>query len=894
MIARGTGRRRATGLLLTLLFAAPAAAQQPPRADHEPRAMVVAARAAAAPVIDGTLTDEAWAVATPVSGFTQLDPDEGLPATERTEIRMLYDDVSLYVAARMFDSEPDRVARRLSRRDESPDADRISVYLDTMHDHKTGFMFQVSASGVQRDQVLFNDSWTDQTWDGVWDSAVSNDGEGWCAEMRIPLSQLRFAGGDRQTWGVNVERYIQRKNETAWLELVPKNENGLASRMAHFTGIDGVQPKRHLELLPYTAARTEFIAPDDEDNPFNDGSRTLASAGLDLKYGVTSNLTLNAAVNPDFGQVEVDPAVVNLSAFETFFEEKRPFFLEGSQLFGNFGQGGSNSFWGFNTSDPQIFYSRRIGRAPQLSGSGDFVSAPAATTILAATKLTGKTSSGWSIGFLDAVTDRETARVVDDGVSSRADVEPFTNYAVVRLRRDIGRRGGAGLLMTTVNRRLDSSKLREGLASRAYVAGGEAYYFFDDRLDWVTTGKFSVSHVSGTPTVIEKAQKASARYLQRPDAPHVTFDPARTSLTGFAGRINLNKNSGLRTINAAFWGVSPGFESNDLGFHGTGDRAGAHVVFFTRNVTPGNTVRSRSWWIAKAWTWNFNRELQSDTIASNAFVTFVNYWTLGGGGNFNRRVLDDRLTRGGPSATLPANVFWNVNFGTDSRRALSANGFANGNNSESGAWRRTLGLTLNLKPSPMLTVSTGPQYSSSYTVAQYIDQFEDATAMEVYGGRYVFGEIDQKQLTLTTRVNVIFSPRHSLQVFTQPLIASGRYSNFKELARPRSYDFLEYADEGRSLSYNAADDEFTADPDGIGPAPALTFDNPDFSLKSLRLSAVFRWELKPGSALFAVWTRQQEDEAYPGTFALGRDTKALLTAAGDDVFLVKIAYWIGR
>jgi hypothetical protein len=887
-------------LVLTLL-ASPADAQPPgpstllrPAMGHEPRAAVRAFRAATPPVIDGRLTDEPWGLTTPVSGFTQLDPDEGRPATEQTEIRMLYDDDALYIGARMFDSQPELVARRLSKRDEYPDADRVSIYLDTMHDHQTGFVFHVSASGVQRDQVLYNDSWTDQTWDGVWHSAVSTDEQGWVAELRIPLSQLRFAAGDRPTWGLNVERFVHRKNETTWLELVRKGENGIASRMAHFTGMDSMRPKRHLELLPYTAARAEFIAPEETGDPFNDGSRMLASGGLDLKYGVTSNLTLNAAINPDFGQVEVDPAVVNLSAFETFFEEKRPFFLEGSQLFGNFGQGGSNSFWGFNTSDPQIFYSRRIGRAPQLSGSGDYVSAPGATTILGAAKLTGKTSSGWSIGLLDALTDHETARIVDEGLSSRADAEPLTNYTVVRLRRDIGRRGGTGMMLTAVNRRLNSTKLQEGLVGQAYVLGGEGYYFFDDRQDWVTTGKLSVSYITGTSTVIEKAQKTSARYFQRPDAPQVSFDPNRTSLSGFAGRINLNKNSGLRTINAAFWGVSPGFESNDLGFHGTGDRAGAHVVFFTRNVTPGTIVRSRSWWVAKSWTWNFNRELQADGYHGNAFFTFVNYWNAGGGFNYRRRVLDDRLTRGGPSATNPSGWGTFGNLSTDSRKWLSVNIFANGGTNESGNWNRNMGLNFNLKPSPMLTISTGPNYSTSYTVAQYVKQVEDATSVDMYGHRYVFGEIAQKQLTLTTRVNVIFSPTHSLQVFTQPLIASGTYSNFKELAQPRTFDFLEYGAPGSSLTYDASEEEYTADPDAGGAAPPITFDNPDFSLRSLRLSAVFRWEMKPGSALFLVWTRQQQDEAYPGTFAVGRDTKALFAAQGDDVVMIKIAYWIGR
>ncbi|MCC7415523.1 MAG: carbohydrate binding family 9 domain-containing protein [Acidobacteria bacterium] len=882
------------GWTLGAVLAASPGAPQPLAAGHEPRASLSAARAAAPPVIDGRLTDEQWAMAVPLSGFTQQDPDEGQPATANTEVRVLYDDDSLYIAVRMFDDDPARVSTRLSKRDEEPDADRISIYLDPMHDHQTGFVFSVSASGVQRDQVLYNDSWTDGTWDAVWDSGASVDAQGWCAEVRIPLSQLRFTAAPRQTWGMNVERFIRRKNETDWLELVRKSESGVASRMAHLSGVDGIAPKRHLELRPYTAARSELIAPEDGGDPFNDGSRMFASGGLDLKYGLTSALTLNATFNPDFGQVEVDPAVVNLSAFETFFEEKRPFFLEGSQVFGSFGQGGANSFWGFNASDPQIFYSRRIGRAPHLSADADYEDAPAAATILAAAKLTGKTARGWSVGLLEAMTDRETAGTMTGGVRGREEVEPLTNFTVARIQRDIGRRGGAGMLFTSVTRRLTSAALIETLTRQAYVAGGDAYWYLDDRQDWVATGKFSISHLRGSAAAIARAQKASARYFQRPDAPQVSLDERRTSLSGFAGRINLNKNAGLRTINVALWGVSPGFESNDLGFHGTGDRAGAHIVWFNRNVTPGRIVRSRSWWIAKAYAWNFNRELQYDAVTGRVSFTFLNYWQAGGGGSVSRQTMDDRLTRGGPSTISPERFAANGDLGSDQRRPVSLNLFANGSRARAGSWTANWGTTITLKPSSKLYISTGPQYNGAYSVAQYIDEIDDATAVDTYGHRYVFGEIDQTQLTLTTRVNVTFSGKQALQIFAQPLIASGRYTHFKEVAQPRTYDFVEFAAPGRSLVYDAAAGRYTADPDDAGEAPGFVFDNPDFSLKSLRLSAVYRWELKPGSTLYLVWTREQEDKSNPGTFALGRDAKVLFKAPGDDVFLVKVAYWIGR
>ena len=568
------------------------------------------------PIIDGRLNDEVWGQAQPASGFTQRDPQEGAPATERTEIRFLYDDEALYIAARLDDSEPHLISRRLSRRDNSADADLLSVYLDPMHDHLTGAVFRVSASNVQQDAILYNDTWSDGSWDAVWDSQTFVDDRGWSVEMRIPLSQLRFPASERHTWGVNVERFIRRKNEYDWLHMVPKDETGVVSRMQHLSGLDGLRPRRTLELLPYAAARAEFVEPRRVGNPFNDGSRSFGSAGLDVKWGLTSNLTLNGTLNPDFGQVEVDPAVVNLSAFETFFEERRPFFLEGSQIFGSFGTTGSNSYWGFNTSDPSIFYSRRIGRTPQLSASGDFVDPPTATTILGAAKMTGKTSGGWSIGVLDAVTDRELARTHTGGLGGRAAVEPFTNYLVARVQRDLGRRAGAGFMTTAVNRRLDTPGFHDALADQAYVAGVDGHWFLDNDRVWVLTGKLAASRVSGTPAFLDRLQRAPQRYFQRPDASHVELDPTRTALTGVMHRLVFNRNSGTWFVNAQLWGASPGFESNDLGFHGTGDRGGAHVVYQWRNPNPNRFARSRQFWVAKWWTWNYAGERQGDGYLS--------------------------------------------------------------------------------------------------------------------------------------------------------------------------------------------------------------------------------------------------------------------------------------
>jgi hypothetical protein len=868
-------------------------------AQERPRMVPVEVRAVRAPhppVIDGHLTDEAWETATPVSGFTQRDPIEGAPATEDTEIRILFDDTALYVGARMFDAHPDRLVRRLSARDSNFDSDWIGIYLDPLHDKLTGAMFRVSSSNSQQDMVLYNDSWTDWSWDAVWQSGVSVDDKGWLAEIRIPLSQLRFTGASQQTWGINVERYVQRTNESSFLRMVPKNESGIASRMIDLAGLDGLKPGRHLELLPYVATRAEFITPpalDGVRTPFNDGAQAFAAAGLDVKWGLTNNLTVTGTLNPDFGQVEVDPAVVNLTAFETYFPEKRAFFLEGSQIFNNFGQGGANDSWGFNDSEPILFYSRRIGRAPQVAPSGDFVDVPAATTILGAAKLTGKTRSNWSLGFLEAVTGEEAARFQNGRVRGTTTVEPLTNYVVARVQRDIARRAGVGFLMTAANRQLEDDRMRNALVSQAYVFGGDGYVFVDRDRSWALTGRLAGSQVDGTTAVITRLQLAPQRYFQRPDAPQVSLNPERTSLAGYTGRLMLNRNTGVWRVNASLWGVSPGFESNALGFHSTGDRGGTHVVWTLQNNTPGRVLRSRFLWAAKWYTWNGNHDLQSDGDQLSFQARFLNYWQANVNVGTNRWTQNDQLTRGGPSSGKPGGGFINVNGNTDSRQPFWFSGFYSKNWCECDGGGYSTGVTVTYKPSSRLTLATGPNWNRNRQPAQYVTSVADATATNTYGGRYVFGELSQTQLTLQTRLTGLLSSKVSVTLFMQPLLAAGDYTRFKELAAPRTFDFVVYGDEGNhQLSFDPAHDVYTVTPDT--GAPPFSFSNPDFNLKSLRMNVVFRWELKPGSTLYAVWTRQQQDTSDPGSFALGRDARAMLSAHGDDVVLMKLAYWLGR
>jgi len=870
-----------------LLLAAPFSSAQ--QYDHSKTPTYRATRIDSKIVLDGQLEKEVWNTADVASHFIQKDPDEGKEATEKTELRILYDDAALYVGVRLYDSQPANIVRRLSRRDDYSDSDTFTLYLDPRHDHLTGALFEISSAGVQRDAIISNDNFTDYSWDGIWEAAVRVDDTGWCAELRIPFSQLRFAGGEHAMWGINASRFIHRKNETSWLELVPKKETGLASRMAHLDGMDGIESASKMDLMPYVVGKSQFLQPGGPGDPFAGRWRTSARAGLDVKYRLSGSFTLDATVNPDFGQVEVDPAVVNLTQFETFFPEKRPFFIEGSQIFNNFGRGGASDSWGFNYSEPTIFYSRRIGRAPQLTASGDFIDTPPAATILGASKLTGKTRSGWSVGLLEAVTAREFAQTQTKGVRSESEVEPLTNYFVARVERERGTRAGFGMLMTGVKRSLNTPDLRDALSKQAYTSGVDGYLFLDNHKEWVVNGRLVGSWVSGSAASMANLQNAPQHYFQRPDVTHVHFDPKRTSLAGWTGVVRINRNSGKKWgFNAQLWGVNPGFESNDVGFGTNGDIGGAHAVFIWKKIDPDRWTRYRQLWFAKWWTWDYARVKQSDGVMVGTNITFSNYWYSNANIIYSGRAFDDKLTRGGPVALSPEAFSSFFNFGSDGRKTVSIDFNANGGYDEMGGWNVRPAVNLNYKPTSSVRISTGPEYFRARNVAQYVNTIADQTAM--YGNRYVFADIDQSQLTLTTRANWTLSPRMSLQVFAQPLISLGRYWDLKEITEPRAFRFARYGiDKGTIFLKN---DTYTINPETSGSAPSFDISNPTFNFKSLRVNAVFRWEWRLGSTFYLVWTQNRTDST---TLPFNRaDITKLFTAPANNVFLVRLAYWFGK
>ena len=860
------------------------------RADHGGPPTVQAQRIGRdAILLDGVLSEPGWSTATPVSDFTQREPNEGAAATERTDVRVLYDDDALYVGARLYDRSPDSVMAQLARRDRIVSADRFIVFLDSYHDRRTGFFFGINAAGTLYDGTLYNDDWDSDTWDGVWQASATRDSLGWTAELRIPYSQLRFQPRKAHRWGINFKREIARRNERSYLVCTPSNGSGFVSRFVDLVGLEEVRPPTRVEVMPYLTTRAEYLSHEAQD-PFNDGSHLGAGVGGDVKLGIGSNLTLDASVNPDFGQVEVDPAVVNLSDVETFFEERRPFFVEGASIF-DFGYGGANDNWGFNWADPSFLYSRRIGRAPQaeLPDAYDYSSIPSGSNILGAVKLSGKVGS-WSLGTLSAVTSRERARFSLGQQRWQQEVEPLTYYGVYRAQKEIGTgRHGLGLMGTLTARSFDEAGLRDQLSSSAFGLGLDGWTTLDKNAVWVVTGWTGLSRVTGNTQRMQALGESSVHYFQRPDAGYLGIDSASTSLSGYAGRISLNKQKGNWMFNSAVGVIDPGFEVNDLGFQFRSDQINSHLMFGHKWTRPGRLFRSWRLNMAGFRSYNYAGDVTWTGLFLTGLYELRNFSTGRWFVAYNPRTLSDRRTRGGPLMVNQPGVEWEFSLDSDpNKRWIYGAGFR-GNQYQRGwedSW--TAWGALEWKPGARVSLRLEPQVERVRTSAQYVDTFDDPSATHTFGHRYVFADLDQTTVSASVRLNWIFTPRLSLEVYAQPLLSSGRYTGFKELARARSYDFNAYPDPSATTD----PDRIVVDPDGAaGPAPGAEIDDPNFSLASLRGNAVLRWEFSPGSTLFLVWTQNRSDSESIGTFRTGRALDRLWGAAGDNIFLLKLSYW---
>jgi hypothetical protein len=835
--------------------------------------------------VDGRLDDEMWRAAVFTSDFTQRQPDEGQPASERTEVAFVYSNNALYVGARMFTKDPSSIRAILSRRDEGGDSERIIILLDSYQNRRTHYGFAVTAAGTRVDWYVSSDDEgygnRDFSFNPVWEAAAVIDSLGWTAEMEIPLSQIRFNRREENAFGLNINRYIPQKSEDAYWIAVPTQESGWTSWFGDLVGMYGLKARRPVELSPYAAAEATLTSATlvDPADPFRGEQELEGRVGADLKMGVGPSLTLDATFNPDFGQVEADPAVVNLSAFPVFFEEKRPFFVEGKELLEAGG----------------LFYSRRIGAPPRGRPAADFVDMPGNTTILAAGKLTGRTPGGLSVGALGAVTSEESAAIYDSASNTfgKARVEPSAGWAVLSLQQELGVEGSTvGGSFTGVRRSFGDQDVLALRMNREAYAGLVDWNLRIEGGVYELRGLAGGSYIAGTAPAIRRVQEFSSHYFQRPDADYLTYDTTRTSLSGYAAELQFERTSARHWL----WEVearahSPGLDINDAGQLRKADRIEGMGSIRYRETIPGTTFRSYSIQLEGGGSWNYGWVRQPSDFELGADFTLLNFWSFGAEISYQPRAQSDVLTRGGPLMGTGASWGARLDLRSDRRRLTTFGIDGAYYRDEFGGWVTRFDGEVEIRPGGAFQISVSPEYQREYESRQYVGRF-DGGSEATFGSRYVFAFLDYSEISARFRVNYAFTPDLSLDLYAEPFSAAGTYSRFGELSAAKSRDLRVYGTDGTTIS------------ESTGPAPreitvtdgadTFSFEREDFEALSFRSNVVLRWEWRRGSTLYLVWQMNRSSEVpvtEPNPVAPG-DAWRSLGEPGQSFIAIKASYWL--
>ncbi len=840
-----------------------------------------------APKIDGMMNDSCWNMVEWGGDFIQIQPYENKPPSQLTSFKILYDDNNLYVFIRAYDTVPEKISRRISRRDYF-DGDMVEINIDSYYDQQTAFSFTAMASGVRGDEAITqNGNFWDASWNPVWYLKTSIDDKGWCAEMKIPFSQLRFGKKDEHVWGIQLMRHIFRLEERSTWQYIPKGSPGIVHLFGELHGISNIEPRRQVELLPYAVGRLERFEKD-ESNPFLDGQSSTLSGGIDGKIAITNDFMLDFSVNPDFGQVEADPSEVNLTAFETYFSERRPLFIEGKDIY-RFKP--SSTIVISKLGPDNLFYSRRIGRYPQYYpevADSEYVDMPESSTILTALKLSGKTKKGLSIGILESVTANEKATIDNAGARRKETVEPFTNYFVGRLQRDYNKgKTVLGGIITAVNRNINNPSL-DYLPAASYVGGIDFKHTWQERT-WYVAGNVEFSNINGDEEAIISLQRSSARYFQRPDANYLSVDSTLTSISGYGGTVKLGRLSKKKVqFETSFTVRSPGLEFNDIGYMRYSDliHHGSWVAYYLRDpfFIFRNFYLNTNYWMY----WNFSGELLSTYLNTNFNMQFKNRWRLNGSCTRWSEYSSTDLLRGGPSFTMPGGEEIYLNMSTDQSKKIS---FYAGNYHGIGDVKNfrfhNYWLGTNIRPLDALSVSFEPTYTIQNNQLQYVE-----TADMNGNPRYLFAELDQKTVILTIRINYTINPELSVEYYGQPFVSAGKYSSFKRITDTDAgrYEDRHHVFSDSEISYNLPDDNYVID-ENIDGTEDYTFNNPDFNFRQFRSNLVIRWEYSPGSTMFLVWSQERTSTASSGLFSYGEDMKDLFRIVPHNVFLIKFSYW---
>lgn len=859
---------------------------------EEEKKIYSATRTDIAPQINGIPDDDEWTHGEWAGDFIQFEPYDGQEATQPTEFKILYDDSFIYVAIKSYDSSPDSIINRMTRRDEI-DGDYAGVSFDSYHDLRTGFTFIVSSTGVKMDLMHANDGTVeDPSWDPIWHARSSIQEWGWFAEMKIPLTQLRFEKNTSDVWGMEVFRLNYRESELSFWQAIPRNASGLVHMYGELDGLDKIEPRKTFDLTPYAVASYENYKAQ-EGNPFLKGRDFLPNAGIDGKIGVTNNLTLDFTINPDFGQVEADPSEVNLTAYESFFSEKRPFFVEGNnitRLSVGVGDG--------DLSYDNLFYSRRIGKKP--SGSpqletGEYSKTPRNVPILGAAKLTGKTKDGLSVGIIETITPRTYARIDSAGVRSTGEVEPLSNYFIGRVQKDFNKGNTMiGGMVTHTYRDLTSVDDLENsslnyLHNSALTGGLDFSQSFNDR-NWKFSFSTAFSHVKGSKEAIRATQLSPRHMFNRPDADHIEYDPERTSLSGLGGKMEFGKFGGNWNFMIFSIVRSPGFEINDLGYMRTADDM-MHGVWSAYNFNEPKSFYRKIRLNANWWTkWDYGFTFQKHGGNMSVYTQYKNFWSTNIGLSYNSNGLSTTILRGGPNMKIPGGTGMFYSISSDNRKKLRLS--LNGNH----YWGRqdytitnSLSVSMSYRPFNILNISIRPSYSLTNTDLQYVNTVEN----EEGELSYIFADLAQHVLSLSLRINLNITPDMTIQYWGQPFFAAADYSAYKKISSPMAVNYSDRYHEFTENEIISMENIYYIDEDIDGNID-YSLANPDFNFDEFLSNLVVRWEFVPGSTLYAVWSQTINAATPVGEFILRDNINTLFTEQKPyNVFLLKFSYRFG-
>ena len=826
------------------------------------------------PVIDGILNDTCWQTGEWAGDFTQWIPNEGAEPSLPTEIKILYDDNNIYVAIRAFDNEPDKISRKAGRRDQF-NGDAVGINFDSYHDHRTGFEFNVTVAGQKIDLVLTNPMNADYSWNAVWYVKTGMEDSAWTAEYEIPLSQLRYSNDYEQLWGMHCWRWIDRLQEESDWEPQSSLGAGMLYLFGELHGIKGLPPSRRIEIMPYSVGRLKTFK-SEAGNPFADkGKLWLGNIGIDGKIGLSSNFTVDLTINPDFGQVESDPSVMNLTAFETFYEEKRPFFLEGKNIFN------------FEFDDASIFYSRRIGHSPTYFpglNQNEYMDYPDNTTILSALKLSGKTSDGFSIGVLQSLTAIENAELNSAGNNRNVKVEPLTNYIIARVQQDFEEGNTVlGGIFTSTNRFINDSHL-EFMNRNAFTGGIDLLHQWNDK-EFYVDAKLVGSLISGSADAIRLLQFSSARYYQRPDANHLKYDSSRTQLSGYGGKIKIGKGSkGLWRYSSMLSWYSPGLDINDIGYMQMADiiKQENSISFFVNQ--PESIFRTYNVGLSQFNNFDFGVNHLSSGGELSIYLEFLNKWAINTSINYTAQALDTRILRGGYAMLIPA--VWSHSF------------YVRTDPSEKIFFDLTTDISLSdyqskryysLEPGTSIMLSNTLKLSLSANYSSNIDDLQYIYTKTVDNeNKYVLAKINQHTLGFTFRIDYHITPEFSIQYYGSPFASVGKYSEFKSVTSPQAEN---YNDRFSFLNIVQNGDEYEVIENNADRSTPVTFHNPDFNFSQFRSNLVLRWEYLPGSQIYLVWSNERTYFENPSGRSVSDAISLLKDVYPASVFLLKFSYW---